>query len=163
MATTKDNLLLEDIERNRKKVVMLGDKQIKIRRLVNAVAKRFDRLTAEAEISYKDGELILNMGRNRDLIAKSASLVMLGSWFKVTFFHWIHWRIINAKYSTQELGGVIKEGLDMGEYRDCLDALLCLQDNSSIIKRMATETIRNIMAEQRSAEGAQSSSSSTER
>lgn len=150
MATTKDKMLLEDIEHNRRKIVTLGSRQIKIRRLVNAVAKRFDRLTAEAEVSYKGGELLINMNKNRDLVAKSASLIILGSWLKVTFFYWIHWRILNAKYNTQELGGVIKEGLDMGEYRDCLSALLCLQDNSSIIKKMARGTIRSIMAEQSS-------------
>ena len=153
MATTKDNLLLEDIEQNRKKVTVLGRKEIKIRRLVIGVAKRFDRMTAEAEMSYGNGELLMNLSKNRDLIPKAVSLIILGTWLKVTLFHWIYWRILSHKYDSVELSRVLKDGLDMGEHNGLLTALAYLQDNSSIIQKATKGTIRNILAEQNS-EGA---------
>jgi hypothetical protein len=160
MATTKDKMLLQDIEQNRKKVTILGTKEIKIRRLVNAVAKKFDRYTAEAEMSYKDGEVLLNMTKNRNLIPKSVSLIILGSWLRVSLFHWIHWRILDKKYDTVELSRVLKDGLDMGEYNGLLISLAYLQDNSSIIQKATRGIIRNMMGEQNSEGATQSSPNS---
>lgn len=155
MATTKDNLLLQDIEQNRKKVTVLGTKEIKIRRLVNAVAKKFDQYTAEAEMSYKDGEVLMNMTKNRDLVPKSVSLIILGTKIKVMLFHWIHWRILSNKYDTVELSRVLKDGLDMGEYNGLLISLAYLQDNSQIIQKATKGIIRNMMEEQNSAAATQ--------
>lgn len=161
MATTKDNLLLQDIEQNRKKITMLGTKEIKIRRLVNAVAKKFDRYTAEAEMSYKDGEVLMNMTKNRDLVPKSVSLIILGTKIKVMLFHWIYWRILSNKYDTVELSRVLKDGLDMGEYNGLLVSLAYLQDNSSIIQKATKGIIRSMMEEQNSGAATQSSPNST--
>jgi hypothetical protein len=162
MATTKDKLLLQEIDRNEKISVRLGEREIKIRRLTNAVAERFDKYTAEAEMSYKDGELLLNMGKNRKLIPKSVSLIILGSWLKVTLFHWIYWRWLHIHYDQSELGTVLREGISMGECNALCLNLLYLQDNNRIIQRATTGTIRNTMEEQKSGVGTQSSSNSTE-
>lgn len=150
MATTKDKAMLQDIEENRKVETILGTKRIKIRRLVNAVAKKFDRYTAEAEMSYSNGDLLLNMGKNRDLIPKAVSLIILGTWLKVKLFHWIYWRHLSRKYDTIELSVVLKAGLDMGEYNGLLISLAYLQDNSQIIQKTTKGIIRNILQEQNS-------------
>ena len=151
MATTKDNLQIQQIESNDHIEVMLGKKKIKIKRLVNAIAEKFDRYTAEAEISYSEKGLIVNMSNNRKLVPKCVSLLVLHSWIKVKLFHWIYWRWLHIKYEQAELSSVLEAGLSMGEFNWLLKNLVCLQDNSQIIQKATKGIIRNMLQGQKSA------------
>lgn len=151
MATTKDNLQIQQIESNDHIEVMLGNKKIKIKRLVNAIAEKFDRYTAEAEISYSENGLLVNMSNNRKLVPKCVSLLVLHSWIKVKLFHWAYWRWLHLKYTQGELSPVLEAGLSLGEYNWLLKNLVCLQDNSQIIQKATKGIIRNIIQGQKSA------------
>jgi hypothetical protein len=150
MATTKDNLLLQQIENNDLVITSLGSKKIKIRRLGNSIAAKFDKYTAEAEISYTENGLLINMSNNRKLVPKCVSLLILHGWLKVHLFHWIYWRYLDIKYTQKELGEPLKGGLSMGEYNGLLTNLVCLQDNSQIIQRATKGLIRNTVLAQNS-------------
>ena len=162
MASTKDNLQLQQIENNDLVISQLGNKKIKIRRLNNAVAAKFDKYTAEAEISYTENGLLINMSNNRKLVPKCVSLLILHGWLKVHLFHWIYWRYLNIKYTQKELGEPLIGGLGLGEYNSLLKNILCLQDNSSIIQKVAKGLIRNTVLEQKSEAETKSLSNSTE-
>lgn len=145
MATTRDNLNLQQIENNERIDVMLGKKKIKIKRLVNAIAEKFDRYTAEAEISYSEKGLLVNMSNNRKLVPKCVSLLVLHSWVKVKLFHWIYWRWLHIRYEQAELSPILEAGLGLGEYNWLLRNMLYLQDNSQIIQKTAKGIIRNML------------------
>jgi len=148
MITTKDNIRADEVEQNEPTLVRLGRRMIKVRITNNTVARRFDRYTAEAEMSYNEAgtQLTLNMNNNRDLVPKCVSLIILHSWFKVTFFHWIYWRYLDRHYSQAELGEPLQAGLSLGEGRHLLKNLLFLQDNSQMIRKMTQGIIRNTIA-----------------
>ena len=155
MITTKDNIRLQQIEQNEADTVMLGTRQIKIRMMNNAVAERFDRYVAEAEISYSEDrkDLIVNMAKNRTLVPKCVSLIILHSWFKVTFFHWMYWRYLDRHYSQAELGEPLRAGMNMGESLKFFESLVFLQDNSQMIQRATKGIIRNTIAAPKSEPG----------
>lgn len=149
MATTKDNLQALDIDRNAEYEIRLGSKIKKIKAMNNAVSERCDELIARAEISYSEDkkDLVINMGKNRKLVPKCLSLMILHSWFKVTFFHCIYWRWLHAKYTMSELSEAVKEcmGLsDVGPFYSVLDAL---QGTNRIIQRMSATNTFNISRE----------------
>lgn len=148
MITTKDNLRIQKIEQNEAEPIMLGTKKVRIRMMNNAVAERFDRYVAEAEISYSEDkkDLIVNMTKNRSLIPKCVSLIILHSWFKVTFFHWMYWRYLDRHYSQAELGEPLRAGMSMGESMKFFESLVFLQDNSQMIQKATRGIIRNTVA-----------------
>lgn len=148
--TTKDNLLLRQIENNDVVETTLGDKTIHIQRLNNAIAEKFDRYTAGAEISYGEKDLLFNMSNNRKLVPKCVSLLMLHGWLRVKLFHWWHWRMLHRKYTQKELGEVLLAGLSLGEFNGLLQNMAYLQDNSRIIQKMTKASIRNILPELKS-------------
>ena len=46
---------------------------------------------------------IMTCEKEDELSAKCASLVLLNSYWKIFFFHWIYWRYLWRKYSDEEL------------------------------------------------------------
>lgn len=154
MRTTKTNLRNQDLEDNAPLKVMLRNKEISVRMMNNAVARRFDVYTAKCEISYDEDkkQLFVKMNGNRDLAPKCVSLIILRSWFKVTFFHWIYWRYLDKHYSQVELSIPLKAGLSLGESNALLTNLLCLQDNSQMIQKATQGIIRNTIAAPASAQ-----------
>lgn len=149
MATTKDNLQALDIDRNVKYEIRLGSKIKKIKAMNNAVSERCDELIARAEVSYSEDQksLIVNMGKNRKLVPKCVSLMILHSWFKVTFFHWIYWRYLHIRYTMPELSQAVKECMGLSDVGPFFNAMAVLAQNSRIIKRMAQTNTFNIAQE----------------
>ena len=47
--------------------------------------------------------VIMTCKKEDELSAKCASLVLLNSYWKIVFFHWIYWRYLWRKYSDSEL------------------------------------------------------------
>jgi len=152
MITTKDNVRIQRVEQNEAEPVMLGRRRIKVRMMNNAIAERFDRYVAEAEISYSEDrkDLIVNMANNRKLVPKCVSLIVLHSWFKVTFFHWMYWRYLDRHYSQAELGEPLRAGMNMGESMKFFESLVFLQVNSQMIQKATRGIIRNTIAGQKS-------------
>jgi len=144
---TEDNVKIQKIENNETIISNLGNNKVKIKRLNNAIAEKFDRYTAEAEISYAENGLLINMSNNRKLVPKCVSLLILHSWIKVHLFHWAYWRLLHIKYSQKELGEPLKAGLGLGEYNGLLSNLVYLQDNSQLIQRATKGLIRSTLQE----------------
>lgn len=149
MATTKDNLALENLENNVAYKFKLGRKTYKIRQTTAKVSALRDRLVAlrSEELKPTDNpkELLLNLSKNRSLIPKCLSLMILHSWFKVTFFHWIHWRWLYATYTMREMTAIYEQFNAIDDVNDFFRFTASLQENNRIIKRMSevnTQTIR---------------------
>lgn len=149
MATTKDSLLLDAVERNAAKIITLGKKKFKIRPMTNAVSARVDRLVAQRSEELKPAdnpkELLLNLSKNRSLIPKCLSLMILHSWFKVTFFHWFYWRWLHATYNISEMLDVYQKVNEMNSIQDFFYFSASLQENNQFIRRMSevnTKTMR---------------------
>lgn len=149
---TKAHIALDNIDKRVPKELVVDGKHYAISMMNNAVAERFDRYIAKAEVQYsKDqGLLFLNMSNNRKLVPKCVSLLLLHSWFKVKFFHWWHWRMLHITKTQAHLGKILEEGLSLGESNILLKNLLYLQDNCKMIRMMSETNIRSMIAEQKS-------------
>jgi len=165
MATTKDNLRLDAVERNAPFVFKLGKKTYKIRQMTCAISARRDRLVAQRSEELKPSdnpkELLLNLSKNRSLIPKCLSLMILHSWFKVTFFHWIYWRYLYATYEMREMAVVYEQFRnidDVGFFFQCTEYL---QENNRMVKRMSETNTQTIRQELKSEAETKSSSNST--
>ena len=149
MATTKDSLLLDAVERNAAKTITLGKKKFKIRPMTNAVSARVDRLVAQRSEELKPAdnpkELLLNLSKNRSLIPKCLSLMILHSWFKVTFFHWFYWRWLHFMYTMEEMAIVYQQFNSVSDINAFFLCSVYLHENNQFIKRMSevnTKTMR---------------------
>lgn len=164
MATTKDNLELDALERNAAFTFKLGRKTYKIRQMTCAVSARRDRLVAQRSEELKPSdnpkELLLNLSKNRSLIPKCLSLMILHSWFKVTFFHWIHWRYLYAKYTMLEMSAVYKQFDRIDDVSAFFLLTESLMESNRMIKRMSETNIRTIRQELQSEAAIKSSSNS---
>lgn len=149
---TKAHIALDNIDKRVPKELVVDGKHYAISMMNNAIAERFDRYIAKAEVQYsKDqGLLLLNMSNNRKLVPKCVSLLLLHSWFKVKFFHWWHWRMLHITKTQTHLGKILEEGLSLGESNILLKNLLYLQDNCKMIRMMSETNIRSMIAEQKS-------------
>lgn len=146
MITTKDNLELANIDENKSKEIYLGEKKLRVKRMANSIAKRQDRYVAEAEQSYSEDKkmLIVNMSKNRDLIPKCLSLMILHSWFKVTFFHWIYWRYLSNKYPMEDLSKALKDCAKLNDAGFFFDCMGFLQVNNQMIQKMSEKNMYSI-------------------
>lgn len=164
--TTRDNIGLDDIEQNASYTFKLGNKTYKVRQTTAKVSALRDRLVAERseELKPTDNpkELLLNLSKNRSLIPKCLSLMILHSWFKVTFFHWIYWRYLYATYTINEMMAVYSQFNKVDDIKAFFLLTDYLQENNRMIKRMSETNTRIIRQELRSEAETKSSSSSTE-
>lgn len=149
MATTEDNLRLRALENNEPRLFKIRNKELRLHPMTNAVADLADRYVAERYTKLSEStetkELLVNLSKNRTVIPKYVSLLILHSWFKVKFFHWIHWRYIHRKYALSELIAVYKEFSSLNDVSLFFQFTASLQENNRIIKRMSeinTQTIR---------------------
>lgn len=149
MITTKDNLDVLNVDSNGAYAVKLGDSIKRIKSMNNAVAEKCDKLVAAAEISYSDDkkDLLINMSKNRKLIPKCLSLMILHSWFRVTFIHWIHWRILHRRYSMSEMSEAVKECMGLSDVSPFYSVLAALQGSSRMIQKMSETNTFNIARE----------------
>jgi len=166
MATTKDNLRLDELERNASQTFKLGKKKYKIKQMTDAVSARRDRLVAQRSEELKPAdnpkELLLNLSKNRSLIPKCLSLMILHSWFKVTFFHWIYWRYLYATYTMSDMIRIYEQFNKVEDINDFFGFTASLQANNKMIKRMSETNIQTIQQELRSEAATKLSSNSTE-
>jgi len=155
--TTKDNLSLSAIEGNDPKYFELGGRKYRIYPMTNAVAERADKYVAQrsVELTPTDnvGELVLNLSKNRKVLPKYVSLLMLHSWLKVTLFHWIHWRYIHRKYPLSVLAAIYRECSSLNDVGIFFQFTASLQANSRLIKRMSEANTSVIAQELKSEEG----------
>lgn len=149
--TTKDNLSLSAIEGNEPKRFTLGSRTYRVYPMTNAVAERADKYIAKRSVELTPtenvGELVLNLSKNRTVIPRYVSLLMLHSWLKVTLFHWIHWRYIHRKYPLAVLSAIYGECSSLNDVGIFFQFTASLQANSRLIKRMS-EANTSIIAQE---------------
>lgn len=166
MATTKDNIRLIEIEKNEPRVIKLGGKTYKLKPMTNAVSEMADRYIASRSVELKEAEsgkeLIVNMSKNRTVIPKYISLLMLHSWLKVKLFHWIHWRYLHAHYPLSTMFELYKEFMNLNDVGDFFQFTASLQENNRLIKRMSETNTQIIRQEHKSDQETPSSPNSTE-
>ena len=165
MADTKTNVLLDAVDKNESVPVLIRGKVFKIKRMTNAIERRYSRYVADAMLSYSDDtkKLIVNMATNSTLLPKCVSLMILHNWFMVTFFHQIYWRYLDRKYSIHDLRKIYETGQDMGGLRDFFECMASLQANNRLIQRMSETSTANIHQELRSGQEMTSSLPSTDK
>lgn len=151
MVTTQTNLQLDDLDIDRPVIITAGKKTYKVKRMKNAIAERFDRYIAEAEVEYSDDmdKMLVNMNKNRKLIPKCLSLIILGSFFKVKLFHWFYWRYLHIFKSQEEMAAILAPAFKMNDVGFFFQNMASLQANCRIIKRMTKTNTFNIAQEQK--------------
>lgn len=82
--------LLDDILENGVDIIEVRGKQHRIGWLKKGIIRKLTHV-------------ILTCDKEDELSAKCASLVLLNSYWKVFFFHWIYWRYLWLRYSDEEL------------------------------------------------------------
>lgn len=65
--------------------------------------KKFSIGWIKKGVIRKLSNVILTCKKEDELSARCASLVLLNSYWKIFFFHWIYWRYLWRKYSDEEL------------------------------------------------------------
>lgn len=65
--------------------------------------KKFSIGWIKKGVIRKLSNVILTCKKEDELSARCASLVLLNSYWKIFFFHWIYWRYLWGKYSDEEL------------------------------------------------------------
>ena len=65
--------------------------------------KKFSIGWIKKGVIRKLSNVILTCKKEDELSARCASLVLLNSYWKIFFFHWIYWRFLWRKYSDEEL------------------------------------------------------------
>ena len=71
--------------------------------MVEIRGKKFGIGWIKKGIIRKLTHVIMTCKNEDELSAKCASLVLLNSYWKVFFFHWIYWRYLWRKYTDEEL------------------------------------------------------------
>lgn len=165
MASTTANFALEELEQGNPKTQKLLDKVYKLRPMVNGVARRMDRYSTKAHLSYSEdnSQLLWNMTGNRSLVPKCLSLMLLGTWFRVTFFHWVYWRYLNWFYSQQDMYAVLTQCFNTNNIGFFLNNLTLIMANNQLIERTAKANIINTSPKQKPEEETISSSPSTDK
>lgn len=153
MVTTETNLRLDDLDKDSGLEITVGRKKYRIKHLKNSVAERLDRYIAKGEVEYSDdkGVLLANMSKNRKLVPKCLSLMILGSFFKVMFFHWIYWRYLHIFKSQAEMQKVLEPAFEMNDVGFFFQNMVSLQANSRMIQKMAKTSTITIARKQDSA------------
>ena len=148
MITTKDNLLLDEVDQNTPVIVTIRNKNFKIRAMGNAIAEKFDRYAARAYVKMDDNtsRVTVDFSSNRRLIPKCVSHMVLHGFVKVKLFHWIHWRLLNIKYNQQELGVLMNACMQRWDTGFFLKNMLCLEQNSRMITKIASQNSSTIIA-----------------
>lgn len=82
--------ILDDILEDGKEVVEIRGKKFSIGWIKKGVIRKLTHV-------------IMTCKEEDELSAKCASLVLLNSYWKVFFFHWVYWRYLWRKYSDDEL------------------------------------------------------------
>jgi hypothetical protein len=149
----KAGKLLDDIDRNAPVIFRIGKKAYKMKRITNYVHGKFSRLVTKAELSYSDDKktLLVNMEKNRKLVPKCLSLIILHHPIKVMLFYSIHWRYLNLFFTMDEMAlafNQIKDNMDVSSLFFCLSYL---QANNKLQVMMAKENTSSIAAKLNSA------------
>jgi len=147
MATTEINYALDELERNASKEEKIGNKIYKLKPMTNAISLRMDRYITKAQLSYTEDnrQLIVNMSKNRKLVPKCISLMLLHSFFKVVLFHWIHWRYLHFMYDQEFLGKLLQGCMSRNDIGFFLSNLAYLQANSLMIEQAAKTNTTSIL------------------
>lgn len=165
MASLDAYLKLDEVDQNARKSVTINGKTYRIKPMCNYVAEKRDRYVAKAQLSFSDDgtQLIANMAKNRKLVPKCLSLMLLGSFFKVIFLHSLYWRYLNIKYSQEEMLPILQSCDETNNIGFFLSNLTSLQVSMRMTEKMTKTDSINIVQELKSAAGTQSSSSSTDK
>ena len=148
MITTKDNIILDELDQNKPVTIYIRGKRFRIRAMGNAVAKRHDRYAAKAYVGKtEDGNAKFDFSVERNLIPKCISLMVLHGFFRVILLHWIHWRILDIKYNQQELGAMMDACMQRWDASFFLRNMLCLEQNSRMIQKIKTQSSASIVQE----------------
>ena len=161
----KDKYLeVSNLDDNVAEEIFLEGRKYKIKRITNAIAERLDKYVAKSRISQAEDPnmLIVNMSKNRKLVPKCLSLILLGSYFKVLFFHPFYWRYLHNTLSQEEMQKLLGAGLEINNVGFFLTSLGFLQSQSKMIARMTTTDSTTILQELSSEKETQSSLNSTE-
>lgn len=155
MISTKDNLKLKHVDDNDYESVIVRGKTFKIRRAGNAVSERYDKLVAVNDEKKSDdgNSVVLQMSMNRKNIPQCVSLMVLHSWFRVTFFHWFYWRWLHIKYTQEEFAILLEACQKMSDHAFFFRNSLYLETASSLIKKMTRASSLSIAQELSSEEG----------
>lgn len=139
MITTENNFDIFRIDKNMPTEIPLGRKMIKVRPQTNAVAERMDCYITKAELSLSEDstQMLVNMSRNRALIPKCLSLIILHSWIKVTLFHWIYWRYLHRRYSMNDMALTLERAQLLSDAGSFFVSTASLQANCRMIQRMS--------------------------
>lgn len=155
MATTEANFLLSELENNVPKITEVSggkhviiehkNKRYKVRPMVNAVADRMDRCATKAHLAYGEDEsrLLVNMTGNRKLVSKVLSLMLLHSWFRVTFFHGLYWRYLYRFRSQEDMMAILEACYNMNSIGFFFQNLTLIMMNSQMIEKIAKANIIN--------------------
>lgn len=165
MASTQANYALDELEHGEPKITKLLNKTYRLKPMCNAVARRMDKYSTKADMSYSGdaSKLMVNMAGNRDLVPKCLSLMLLHGWFKVTFFHWFYWRYLNSFYSQQDMSEVLTKCFEINNIGFFLSNIGLILANNQMIEKMAKANIITTGAIQDVAAGMTSSSPSTDK
>lgn len=102
---------LNNISEDNPFIVQLGKNTYKCNYLRSGVADKITTILLKAKaIDDKAGvtQLMSAMRENSKLAPKVVSLMILGTYFKVKFFHAIFWRYLYWKYSSKDFSFVLK-------------------------------------------------------
>lgn len=148
MITTKDNIILDELDQNKPIVIRIRNKKFKIRAMGSAIADRFDRYASAAYVEREEnGNPRFNFSNDRSLACKCVSLMVLHGFLRVTLFHQLHWRVLYKKYNQQEIGAMMDACMQRWDASFFLKNMLCLEQNSRMITRIKTQSSASIVAE----------------
>lgn len=143
MASTQAHYALDQLEHGEAQVTKLLNKVYKLKPMVNAVARRIDKYSTGADLSYSDdaSKLMVNMSTNRKLVPKCLSLMLLHGWFKVTFFHWFYWRYLDRHYSQQDMSVLLTKCFEINNIGFFLSNIGLIFVNNQMIEKIAKANI----------------------
>ena len=149
MASTQANWLLDRLENNKGTKIQALGKIYNVKPMSNSVAERMDRYTTKVSMGQ---EVTIALSDSRRVVPKCLSLMLLHSWFKVTFFHSIYWRYLHRKYSQQEMTQILPKCFEINNLAFFLTNMAYLQANSQMIEKITKVNSSTIIQELKSEE-----------
>lgn len=151
-------LELESIDKNRKTEVLVPrtNKKYKIGWLRPDTTDRISRMILNNEISDElavapePKKMAEFMSKKIPVAAKMASIIILNSFWKNTFFHWIHWRWLYyfKQYDFDQLSAIVvagKKKMDAGGYYVIMALSASMMDTMrTMTKKEASEYLAEL-------------------
>lgn len=150
-ASAKMQKRQNDIKHDKPFVVKLGNKRFRCKYLKSWVSDKISAVLIDADLVNVEEKVFEAMEKNGEIPAKTISLMILNSYWKIKFLHPFFWRYIHRNFTYSEMVEAIGTLFDMMDMSNFMMSILLASELNTMRKRTTQKEVKQLLQELQSA------------